>query len=166
MVKENQPHQEWGCRNRLGEAQPQPLSLLTPCPAEGLVVELPSTAGLESSAHTPGPSKTPSQPLVWTRESRRRELVIVLLTFPLCLQHPGLPGRHTLKSQAQRVAQAGLQRSSGFYNPKCQQAGKGRTQLGLWRRGWAHSISWEVDQPCTGSSRALKMVPRKKLPRN
>lgn len=90
----------------------------------------------------------------------------MLLTFPLCLQDPRLPGRHTLKSQAQGDPLARHQTSSSFCNAKCQQVGKGRTKLGLWRQGWAPSISWEVDQPCTESSRALKMVLRKELPRN
>lgn len=166
VVKGNQHQRERDCRDRLDEAgspagktQLQPPLLLTQCPTEGFVVELPSTARLESSAHIPNP----------VDQRRKQETEACHCASDVshsASRIPSLPGRQTLKPQARRDTVAQHQRSPGFCNPKCQQAGKGRTKLGLRRRGWAHSTSWEMGQPCMESSRALKMVPRKELPRN
>lgn len=89
----------------------------------------------------------------------------MLLTFPLCLQDPQSPWEANLSHRPRGTCWPDIRDHLVSVIPDVDRLER-KTKLGLWREGWAHSISWEVDQSCVGSSRALKMVPRKELPRN
>ena len=130
------------------------LLLVTQCPTEGFVAELPfSMPRLELSGHIPDPTKTSVNPLPCVLEEKAGDYfsIVLLMNFPLCHQDPlshedPESTCSTLKSLTQRNSLTRLQRSSTFHHSKCQQVSlfkvkKGRAKLGLWKGGRHDSIS-------------------------